>query len=277
MYVVISDQTELRSSTLLCLRVCLSVRVSVCVLQCVAVCGSVLQFVALCCIVRLSVRVSVCWCVSSCIRVSVPVLQHTATHCNTRNTLQHTATHCTTLQHTAPHCNTLHHTATHMDCIWLSLLSYCCPRFLPLHFFLYMAHSLGVCQLNVYWVNVFCRLLRIHWIDVNSMHPQSIQCIRKRHECIRKRHQSNVSAKVCQFNVSVKEPHISANGPYMSEKASEPYVTATDKKNNRHSCWIKSSIVVRFFCNCGGALSQKSPIVVGLFCQRALTIQEAPN
>ena len=37
-------------------------------------------------------------------------LQHTATHCNT---LQHTAAHCSTLQHTATHCNTLQHTATH--------------------------------------------------------------------------------------------------------------------------------------------------------------------
>jgi len=46
-----------------------------------------------------------------CGRVCVtPVLQHTATHCNT---LQHTATHCNTLQHTATHCNTLQHTATH--------------------------------------------------------------------------------------------------------------------------------------------------------------------
>jgi len=32
-----------------------------------------------------------------------PLLQHTATHCNT---LQHAATHCNTLQHTATHCNT---------------------------------------------------------------------------------------------------------------------------------------------------------------------------
>jgi len=39
-----------------------------------------------------------------------PLLQHTATHCNT---LPHTATHCNTLQHTTRHCDTLQHTATH--------------------------------------------------------------------------------------------------------------------------------------------------------------------
>jgi len=37
-------------------------------------------------------------------------LQHTSTHCNTR---QHTATHYKTLQHTATHCNTRQHPATH--------------------------------------------------------------------------------------------------------------------------------------------------------------------
>jgi len=60
-------------------------------------------------------------------------LQHTATHCNTRNgpstlcntrcspviwhcnTLQRTSTHCNTLQHTATHCNTLQRTATHCN------------------------------------------------------------------------------------------------------------------------------------------------------------------
>ena len=41
------------------------------------------------------------------IKVCVPALQHTATHCNT---LQDTATHCNTLQCTAAHCNTLQHT-----------------------------------------------------------------------------------------------------------------------------------------------------------------------
>jgi len=51
-----------------------------------------------------------------------PLLQHTATHCNTLphtathcNTLQHTATHCDTLQHSATHCNTLQHTTRHCD------------------------------------------------------------------------------------------------------------------------------------------------------------------
>jgi len=43
------------------------------------------------------------------------VYPHTATHCNTRNTLQHTATHRNTLQHTATHCNTLQRTATHCN------------------------------------------------------------------------------------------------------------------------------------------------------------------
>jgi len=46
-------------------------------------------------------------------------LHHTATHCNTRNTLQLTATHRNTLQHTATHYNTIElldgdgHTATY--------------------------------------------------------------------------------------------------------------------------------------------------------------------
>jgi len=44
-------------------------------------------------------------------------LQHTASHCNTRqhtcNTLQHTATHGNTLQRAAAHRNTLQITATH--------------------------------------------------------------------------------------------------------------------------------------------------------------------
>jgi len=43
-------------------------------------------------------------------------LQHTATHCTTRqshcNSLPHTATRCDTLQHTSTRCNTLQHTAT---------------------------------------------------------------------------------------------------------------------------------------------------------------------
>jgi len=45
-----------------------------------------------------------------------PVLQDTATHCNTlqhtATQLRHTATHCNT---TATHCNTLQHTATHCN------------------------------------------------------------------------------------------------------------------------------------------------------------------
>jgi len=51
----------------------------------------------------------------SCNRINAflyRALQHTATHCNTRNTLQHTATHCNTLQHTVTHCITRHHTCT---------------------------------------------------------------------------------------------------------------------------------------------------------------------
>ena len=105
MYVVTSHHTELRSSPLLCLRVRLSVRVSFYVLQCVAVCCSVLQCVAVHCSVLQCPSVCACVCLSVCQSVyqSLPVLQHTATHCNT---LQHTATHRTTLQHAATHCNT---------------------------------------------------------------------------------------------------------------------------------------------------------------------------
>ena len=43
------------------------------------------------------------------------LVQHTATHFNTLNTLQHTATRCNTLQHNATHDNTLQHTATHCN------------------------------------------------------------------------------------------------------------------------------------------------------------------
>ena len=46
---------------------------------------------------------------------TLPTLQHTATHCDTRHTRQHTVTHCDTRQHTATLGNTLQHTAVHYD------------------------------------------------------------------------------------------------------------------------------------------------------------------
>ena len=59
------------------------------------------------------------------------MLQHTATHCNTRwcvieikvssrckSLMCNAATRCSALQHAATHCNTLQHTATHVDVLW---------------------------------------------------------------------------------------------------------------------------------------------------------------
>ena len=47
---------------------------------------------------------------------SLYVVQHAATHCNTK---QHTATHCNTLQHAATRCNTLQHAATRCNTLKL--------------------------------------------------------------------------------------------------------------------------------------------------------------
>jgi len=66
-----------------------------------AVCCSVLQCVAVCCMIYTRS--------DSTYTGASAVLQHTAAHCST---LQHTAAHCNTLQHTATHRNTVQHTAT---------------------------------------------------------------------------------------------------------------------------------------------------------------------
>jgi len=153
---------DVQSASVLCAShvVCCSV------LQCVAACCSVLQRVAVCCSVLqcgvvwcsvlqcVAVRCSMLQCVAGCSIGGCPKcvsamwnshITIPATHCNCvesgyRHTLQHTATHCNTRQHTATHCNyvekgyctlthcdyvengyrnTLQHTATHCNTLRL--------------------------------------------------------------------------------------------------------------------------------------------------------------
>ena len=54
------------------------------------------------------VCVSVRECVQRLAATNCDTLRHTATRCNTRNTLQHAATRCNTPQHAAPQCNKRH-------------------------------------------------------------------------------------------------------------------------------------------------------------------------
>jgi len=97
------------------------------------VCCSALQCVVVCCSVLQCPRSKRCagsMCEEVLLVLSLNMLQHTATHCNTlqhaacteqinfrgslsRSLSQHAATRCNTLQHAATHCNTLQHTATH--------------------------------------------------------------------------------------------------------------------------------------------------------------------
>jgi len=74
-------------------------------------------------------------------------LQHTATHCNTLQTLQHTAntaTHIIKLQHTATRCDTLQHTATHS--ITLQHTATRCATLCHTATHCNTLHPLGICK-----------------------------------------------------------------------------------------------------------------------------------
>ena len=184
MYVVISDQTELCSSTLPCLRLRLSARVSVYVLQRVAVCGSVFQCVAVCCSVLHCPSVCACVCMLVCQFVYQSLSACLATHCNT-------------LQHTATHCNTLQHTWIAFD--WVSFPTAADASCPCTFFFKHGTLSRSVstqCMLSQCLLPSFAVTVTLNWCQfnvsaINSMYPQktSIQCIRKSVsiQCIRKR------------------------------------------------------------------------------------------
>jgi len=87
---------------------------------------------------------------------------HTATHCNTLNTLQHTATHCNTLQHTATHWTYL--------CVRISIRSDICDKGTKL------THIVPVTYVNQlgYMTHLYTLLTCIHNLthlhDIAYMH-----------------------------------------------------------------------------------------------------------